>query len=118
MTSDPQIAELVAQSYEELYRQLGLEVTGRQALPLDRRELVERGRRFFEAKRPILENAVCNSKNVKSFAEGKNEAAEIAVEVLKIISSLILPVSPVVLAVLVAKMGIKKFCRNQWQHDV
>lgn len=109
------ISQLTEKTEDDLYRELAQEMLGRQAIPLDPRELVERGRRLFEAQRPKLESAACESNNIKLFAEDKHDTAEIVIELLKIIYNIILPVSPVIIGVLIAKKGLKTFCNNHWR---
>lgn len=112
-----EIRELTTLSEDELYRRLATEGLARQALPLDPRDLADRGRRMFQIQSVNLRGAICGSVQLRSFVSGNNDLAEIAIEILKIISTVVVKVSPVTLCVLLAKIGIKNLCQSEWSKD-
>jgi hypothetical protein len=109
-----QVRVLAGLTEDELLTALGQQLCGDQVVPLDPRDLLERGKRYFESQWPKLEKVVC-VQSTRDFCEGKSDAADIAIEVLKLLSSVALPFSPVALAVLVAKKGLKRICAARWQ---
>jgi hypothetical protein len=114
MTNEEAIRQLLALDEEELYVEIGREFSAKQALPLDPRELAERGKRLFSAQVKKLTSSICENSTIRSMAENNSEDAQIVVEIINLISSLILPVSPITLAALLVKRGVKKCCENYW----
>jgi hypothetical protein len=101
-------------SEDELLAELGAELVGRQALPLQPAELADRGRRWLSAQREYLQDLVCNNQQMKDFAIAESDEVNIAIEVAKLVASAVLPVNPIPLAVLLAKKGLKSFCATNW----
>jgi hypothetical protein len=108
-------SEQLSLTEDDLLALLGSELAGPQALPLRPAELIERGKRWFAAKRVLLEAQVCSSGTVKAFALTTNDNSAIAVELAKLLAGLVLPVNPVTLAVLLVKKGLKTFCATRWE---
>lgn len=115
LTEVERIRQLVLLSDEEILRKFAAEALGRQAVPLDPRDLLERGKRMFEVQSAKLQSAICGSAQLRTFATGKNDAAEIAIEIMKVISSLVTKVALVPVCVLLAKKGLKNLCQKDWE---
>jgi hypothetical protein len=47
--------------------------------------------------------------------QDKNDNVTIAVELVNLMVSMVLPVNPVTLAVLLTKRGVKSFCAARWE---
>ena len=108
------IKVLVAMTEEELLRRLAQAELGKEAFPMDPRDLLERGRRLLNARIERVQGAICGNSHLRAFAEGKNDTAEIALEILKYISALAAIVAPVTLSALIAKRGLRNICRAHW----
>jgi hypothetical protein len=111
------VRELVALSEDELYRRIAADTLGRQSLPVDPRDLLDRGQRIFQAQSAKVRGAICSNPRLKSFASGTHDVAEIAIEILKVVSALVVAVSPITLCVLLAKKGLKNLCQSEWGKD-
>jgi len=117
MTVESEVTALANASENDLLRSLGAELVGPQALPLDPSELIERGSRWVRAQSAALQDKVCASEGIRTFAQAKEQSdvVGIAVELAKLLASLALPVNPVALAVLLAKRGVKSLCEVKWK---
>jgi hypothetical protein len=109
-----QLSRLLGLPEDELYRRLAQDALGPQALPMDPRDLLDRGKRIFTAQRTTVQNAVCHNSRLRSYAEGPSDQVSLAIEVLNVVASLFLPFSPVTLCALLVKMGLKNFCQAEW----
>lgn len=116
MNSDSDIKKLLNLSEEELYTKLGREFAGNQAFPSDTRELVERGRRLFNAQIKRISPLVCENNTIKKMVNDNSEDSHIVMEIVNLIASIALPVAPINLAVLLVKRGVKKCCENYWEN--
>ena len=117
MTVESEVTALANASEEDLLRYLGAELVGPQIVPLDHAELIERGSRWVRAQSTTLQDKVCASDGIRTFAQAKesSDVVGIAVELAKLLASLMLPVNPVALAVLLAKRGVKSLCEVKWK---
>ena len=107
-------AEHFSLAESDLFARLGADLAGPQALPLTPGELAERGRRWLLAQQAFLETQVCSSESIKKFTLETSDNSAIAVELAKLLASLLLPVNPVTLAVLLIKKGLKTLCSPRW----
>jgi hypothetical protein len=114
---EQQLGQLLALPEDELYRHLAADVLGPQALPMDPRDLLDRGKRIFKAQRLAIQDAVCHNSRLRSFAEGTSDQMAVALEVLNVLASVVLPFSPVTLCALLVKLGLKNFCKADWMGD-
>jgi hypothetical protein len=116
MTPESEAQTALSLDEAELLRSLGAETTGPQAFPLQPRELVERGTRWLKAQTAYLQQHVCSSSDIQSFATGKqNDDVTIVLELAKLLAGLVLPVNPVTLAALLVKRGLNVLCETQWK---
>lgn len=116
--SNSDINRLKDLSADELFFELGGSLIGRQAAPVPEDEQRSTGRRWFEAKRELLQSIICNSEKVRRqherlAAEGTTVIAAIA----DLVSGVCVGVSPFVVSALVVKHGLDSFCARFWCAD-
>jgi hypothetical protein len=111
------ILEKLELNEEQLFSELGSELTGIQALPLSPKELSERGKKWFTKQYENIQTAVCSSNELKKFVTEKSEDAELVAETAKLLASLILPVNPINVAVILVKKGLRIFCKPKWSQN-
>lgn len=109
--------ELLDRDLPSLYADLGRELAGSSALPMPRAQLQEAARRWLDDRRQELAAAICGNETVALLAT-REPAKETLVNLVTAIADLIaartLGVSPVVIAALLAKLGLKLLCGPQW----
>lgn len=109
-----EINEKLNWNEENIFAELGDELTGIQALPLTPKQLAERGQRWFSKKYETFQEIVCSSDELKNFALGKSENAELVTETAKLLATLFLPVNPINVAVILVKKGLRTVCKTKW----
>lgn len=112
--SSARAQRLLAASDDELFQLLGTELSGTQALPLSPAELIERGRRWFSAQEDMLRATVCINPRVKALTLENRDDLALAAALADVLASLVLPVTPVTLAALIVRRGLKTFCELHW----
>lgn len=108
------VQQLAVLPEDDLYRLVAEEMLGKQAMPSDPRELLDQGKRIFRAQARNVQEAICKSSHLREFAQGKSDVAEIAIEILKIVSAIVIKISPITLCVLIARTGLKNLCAEEW----
>lgn len=111
---ESEIEQLFKLSEEDLYKYIGNELSAKQAMPFHPDELIDRGKRFFEAQKSKLLQVICTNDKIKQLTLEETDNSKIAVEILNIVSSIILPISLVGIVVLILKKGLKFSCSSYW----
>jgi hypothetical protein len=96
---------------EELFELIGKDLTARQAFPLSKDELAERGKNWFIAKIDTFRDVLCSNKNKKYLVEDSGtKTAVLAIS--DLLASVCFGVSPVTVAAILLKIGIRNLCSN------
>ena len=102
---------------EELLASIGSDLSVHQALPLNKKQLVEKGRRWFEANLKKFRATICNSVAAEHIINASDEATLIA-SISDLIAGLCVGVSPVTVATILVKLGLKNLCNHSEIDDV
>lgn len=109
-----EINELFLLSQEELLFQLGEEISLSLGLfdSNKRNKLIKDANDWLESNRKIIQNAICNSYSIQYYLTDTNKFDKVITiaSIADLISSIKFNISPVVVAVLVFKEGIKSYC--------
>jgi hypothetical protein len=109
------IRDAFSNTDEELYLELG-RGNGPSALPSDPRDLIELGKKAFLTQSKRVRVAVCSNPNVRRLSnKNPDDNVAIAIEVLNVIASLCVSISPIPLAVLLVRKGLRNMCDEQWK---
>lgn len=97
---------------EELYEILGNDLIKgqKQAFPLTQSQIIDRGKKWFNAKVELLRKSVCPYQ--KTIATESDEKKAL-VQVADLVAKLTLGVSPFAIAALLLKIGLKHLCEDQ-----
>jgi hypothetical protein len=112
--SEPEMRKLLGSSEEYLLQNLGQDLMGPQAFPMPVRELVEGAERWLGAQTSYLQTHICNKNVLRKAVTESDDSVSIVIELVNLLTSLVLPVNPITLAVLLTKRGLKSFCASQW----
>lgn len=77
-------------------------------------ELIERAREFLSTKRLQLQHAICNHQKIMAIKvdEGETSNVTLITAVADLIASIVVGISPVTVAVLLVKKGLRNLCRE------
>lgn len=99
--------DLLRLAEHDLYEMIGDELAGHPVFPLTRDELIERGRAWYRAHLDQIRSVVCP--HAETLTEDSDvQSALIAVT--DLLAGAILHVTPVRVAALVIKAGVRKLC--------
>ena len=98
----------------DLLREIGCQLEAREArlLPRPPGELVQFAREWFESKKSELAEVVCDSDAVRGLPDSEQEHV-IAAAIADVIASLVVGVSPVMVAYLIMRYGLSRLCAER-----
>jgi hypothetical protein len=106
------INELDNRSIDDLLELVGTELMGRNAAADPKSQVIDRARRWLRQKLATLHPAICGSEVVKQVLESSDRVALITA-VADVIAGLIVGVSPVTVAAILTKLGLKRLCSGE-----
>jgi hypothetical protein len=104
---------LLAADEEDLFFALGQELHGHPAFPIARSDLIQAGRRWFAEKQEVLRQRICGTQLAKVLSDREGHATDwipLVASLADLIASAVAGVSPVTVAVLIVKKGIRTLC--------
>jgi hypothetical protein len=102
--------QLLQLTEDELFESLGRHLTARQAFPLTKSQMVERGQQWFKAKMALFRTYIC-PKVPQILAQDSDEKTVI-LSIADIIANAVIGVPPLMVAALIVKIGVKTFCQG------
>lgn len=106
--------QLIELEEEDLLEKLGTELVGFQAVPLTAKQLRQLAQNWFRANSQKISDQICTSKKIYSLANGSRKSKELVLAICDLIISIQFGVSPLLVAVLVVKVGLDKICQSYW----
>jgi hypothetical protein len=104
---------ILLQEYE-LLEELGLELSLHQAIPRSPHELRTIAQLWLNNNINHFQSVLCSSKEIYSMVENNSDFKEIILAICDLLISLQYGVSPLTVAVLIAKKGLRNLCKNNW----
>jgi hypothetical protein len=101
------ITTALTRRQEDLFEELGV-IEGKNALPIDS---IRRGREIFENLIGRLRPRICSNRTILIAVEREDEVALVA-GVVDCISGAVTGISPVTIAVLFVRYGVKRLCED------
>ncbi|WP_145243474.1 hypothetical protein [Urbifossiella limnaea] len=114
MENADEIARLLSLSQDEIYLEIGRQLTGREAFPTPPVHLIARARRWATER---LAQAVCSSDKLKVLSRQDVPTQEVILSisaVLDVVSHVLGGVPALTAAVLIARVGLHNFCAVIW----
>jgi hypothetical protein len=84
--------------------------------PVPPKRLQDSGKKWFEENQQRLRSSVCKNAAVRSLAD-KADSTALIEAVAALFLTVIGHVNPFPVAVIIVRMGIKGFCKEEWQID-
>lgn len=113
-----EMSRLLSLSQDELLEEIGEELIRKRLRarlePRKTETAMQRGQEWFEANIGHLERAVCFEPAVRRMVENPSDNQVLVAALLDLISSIVVGVSPVTVAVLLVKRGVHTLCRDSW----
>jgi hypothetical protein len=104
------LIQLMQLTEDELFESLGKHLTARQAFPLSKSQMVERGKQWFTAKLVLFRTHIC-PKVPQILAQDSDEKTVI-LSIADIIANSVIGVPPLMVAALIVKIGVKTLCQE------
>lgn len=107
------ISRLLEKDLDELYIDIGRELYGSASFPPQLNQLGQVARVWLQAKRVEIARAVCPNKTIQMLISNRPTTQDqlvLVTAVADLIASLVIGVSPVTVAVLLVKEGLKTLC--------
>ncbi len=101
-------SELMILNFEELLEKLGDEISGDNFFPLSKNQKIKEAKKWLDKKLPLLKQEICNNQTLKDILNG--DEIVLAALTADVIATKWHLNSPVTIAVLVVKIGLKKIC--------
>ncbi|MDE3089664.1 MAG: hypothetical protein KGJ80_09835 [Chloroflexota bacterium] len=110
------IASLLAKDPEQLYAEIGKELYGSTAFPPPSRQLVQLARGWLQNKRAAITEKVCSDRTVRLLTSGAPKSQDqitLVTAIADLIASIVVGVSPITVAVLLVREGLKALCEGK-----
>lgn len=102
----------------DLLEKIGNELNGKNAFPLSKKEAIKKGKKWFDNQYLTISKILCSNPKVIEFSQGDltlSDSALLTIEILNLLTDAISGVEPILIAILVVKKGIPRFCQNYWE---
>ena len=111
-------AELLSLSEDDLFAIVGDEVASHQglALPMSRPQKATLGRSWLDRNFEELSKKICSAALLKDLST-ESDTKALALALLPMLGLATETVSAVVVAVLIARIGLRRFCAKEWKTD-
>ena len=86
-------------------------------LPLSQKKAIEYGRLWFDSRIDELRDVVCGNKQIRKLIVNPGEDQVLLFSIADLIVSLCTGVSPLTVAALCIRKGIKELCSSNWGQD-
>ena len=98
-------------SIDELYILLGEEYIGKSAIDRDKESIKNQGKIAFDSYASLIKSKICNNEKIRKhlLEEGTN-MTHLTIAIVDLIASSVIGISPVTIAVICTKMGVKSIC--------
>jgi hypothetical protein len=100
---------------EALLQELGREIVHFLGAPLTPKQLESIAKKWLQGKTEFISEKVCTSDKVYELINNEGYSKELILAICDLIMSIQFGISPLLVAVLIVKGGIKKICEAYWR---
>jgi len=107
----------VLKTESELLEDIGKEILGSAALPVDKQAIMSIGKSWFEKNRDKLKGTICSNQQIYTILHSERSVDRIMVltAVADLLAPMVIGISPFTVAALVTKEGLFSFCESIWK---
>ena len=105
--------QLLQLTEDDLFESLGKHLTARQAFPLTKLQMVERGKQWFTAKLALFRTNICPK--VPQILTQDSDEKTVILSIADIIANAVIGAPPIMVAALIVKIGVKNLCQGSTQ---